>query len=84
MCVITRGIREFMARDWDAVRSAEDIYWADRVMRLGAVEGFRIADELRRQMRAQEATWPDADARQRDLLAHVRLRELLARASSHV
>jgi hypothetical protein len=47
--VITRGIREFVARDWLAVREAKDAYWGERIARLGPGEGFRIADELRRQ-----------------------------------
>lgn len=82
VCVTTWGIREFMARDWDAVRAAKDTYWGDRVARLGAAEGLRIADELRRQARAMDAAWPHAADRRRDLRAHVVLRERLARASS--
>ena len=71
-----------MARDWDAVRAAKDRYWANRITRLGAAEGFRIADQLRQQARARDASWPDAAQRRRDLLAHVRLAELLARAGA--
>ena len=40
--VITRGIREFMARDWEALRELKDRHWADRIQRLGAAEGLRI------------------------------------------
>ena len=64
--VITRGIREFVSRDWGAVREAKDAYWGERVARLGPGEGLRIAEELRRQY----------------LLSHARLAELLHRAGS--
>jgi hypothetical protein len=80
--MITRGIREFVARDWRAVRLAKDAYWAERVARLGAVEGLCIADELRRQAQAQDPSWPRPADRQCDLSAHVRLAELLTRARS--
>ena len=80
--VITSGIREFMARDWRAVREAKDAYWGARVARLGPREGFRIADELRRQAILQDAGWPWPAERREDLLAHVRLSECFHRASS--
>jgi hypothetical protein len=35
--VITRGIREFVARDWRAAREAKDAYWSARIERLGPV-----------------------------------------------
>jgi hypothetical protein len=80
--VITRGIREFVSRDWLAVREAKDAYWGERVARLGPLEGLRIADELRRQALLQDRAWPDPADRREDLLAHVRLAELLQRADS--
>jgi hypothetical protein len=80
--VITRGIREFVARDWRAAREAKDAYWSARIERLGPVEGFRIADELRCQALRQNPAWPDADNRDNDLLTHTRVAALLARASS--
>ena len=80
--MITSGIREFMGRDWRAVRTANDDYWAERVARLGPMEGLRIADELRRQALLQNPAWPDAADRDRDLLAHVRLAGLFTRADS--
>lgn len=78
--MVTRGIREFVARDWSEARQAKDDYWARRIDRLGAAEGFRIADELRRQVLAQDSAWPRADERRRDLLAHAHLAELMKRA----
>jgi hypothetical protein len=79
--VITRGIRELVGRDWAAVRENKDAYWAARIDRLGPIEGIRIADELRRQMRLRNPEWPDARLREDDLLAHVRLAHLFRRAS---
>lgn len=78
--MITRDIRRYMSRDWQAARDAKDEYWASRIGELGPGEGFRIADQLRRQAIRQHPGWPSADDRRRDLAAHVRLSELLRRA----
>jgi hypothetical protein len=78
--VITRGIREFLERDWRAARDSKDTYWADRIARLGPAEGLRIADELRRQAILQDPERPRPSARRLDLLSHVRVAELLRRA----
>jgi len=79
--VITRDLEAFVNRDWDAVRRVKDEYWAERIARLGAIEGFRIADELRRQMLLQNPSWPDPQARREDLAAHTRLSEAFHRAA---
>lgn len=78
--MVTRGIREFVSRDWEAVRESKDAYWADRIARLGPGEAVRIADELRRQMLQCDPHWPDPASRQADLESHVRLAALLRRA----
>ena len=80
--MISSGIRAFMARDWRTARAAKDAYWAERIARNGPLEGLRIADELRKQALLHNPDWPDAAARQRDILAHVRLAELFARVAS--
>ena len=80
--MITRGIREFMARDWKAARENKDSYWGERVGRLGAAEGLRIAEELRLQMRRRDPGWPDREARHGDLHFHVRMTERLRRAGA--
>jgi hypothetical protein len=79
--MITRRIREYVSRDWQAVRDSKDAYWAQRIARLGPIEGLRIADELRRQVLGQKPGWPSAEDRCADLQAHTRLAELLRRAS---
>lgn len=79
--MITRGIREFVSRDWDAVRENKDAYWGERIARLGPFEGLRIADQLRRQAILHQS-WPDADDRQADLVSHMRLAELFRRAGT--
>jgi hypothetical protein len=78
--VITRGIREFMSRDWHAVRERKDRHWADRIEALGAPEGLRIADELRRHVVGLQSGWPSDADRQADLDTHVRVSRLLRRA----
>jgi hypothetical protein len=75
--VITRGIRDFVTRDWDAVREQKDAYWDARIRRMGPLEALRISDELRRYVRWRNPEWPDAAARQADLQAHVRVAALL-------
>jgi hypothetical protein len=80
--MITRGIREFVLRDWDLVRRTKDRYWSDRIQRLGAGEGFRVADELRRQTLAVDPSWPHPDERHADLSTHIRLAQIFSRADS--
>ena len=80
--MITRGLRDYMARDWQGSRSRKDAYGGERIARLGPVEGLRIADELRRQMLLVDPGWPDAAQRQDDLRAHLRVAELLRRAGT--
>jgi hypothetical protein len=78
--VVTRNIRAFVARDWAGVRRSKDEYWRDRIRELGPAEGFRIADELRRQVLRLDPAWPGESERRRDLSAHVRLARRLRRA----
>jgi hypothetical protein len=78
--VITRGIRAFLDRDWDAARAAKDAWWGRRIALLGPAEGLRIADELRRQALLQDPDWPRPSDRLDDLRAHARLSDLLRRA----
>ncbi len=80
--MITRGIREFVSRDWLAVREAKDAYWGERISRLGPVEGLRIGDELRRQALLQNPAWPSAADRRQDVQSHARLSKLFQRADS--
>jgi hypothetical protein len=80
--MVTRDIRAFVSRDWRLARRAKDEYWRDRIVRLGAGEAWRIADDLRRQARLLDPAWPDAADRRRDLLAHVKLGRRLRRAGS--
>ncbi|MGE0394208.1 MAG: hypothetical protein AB7I25_00980 [Vicinamibacterales bacterium] len=80
--VTASGIRDFVNRDWAALRASKDAYWADRIRRLGPSEALRIADELRRQMLQRDSSWPDADARRDDIASHARLSALLRRAGS--
>lgn len=78
--MIAKGIRDYVSRDWRNARDAKDAFWAERIARVGPIEGFRIADELRRQLVGQHPGWPSDEERREDLAAHVRLAELLRRA----
>jgi hypothetical protein len=79
--VITRGIREYVARDWAAARDSKDAYWGARIARLGPLEAFRIAEQLRQQALTRDPAWPGDALRRADLESHVRLSNLLRRAS---
>jgi hypothetical protein len=63
-------------------RHTKDAYWGERIARLGPFEGFRVAEEPRRQALLLNAGWPDAALRQADLASHVRLAALFRRAGS--
>ena len=78
--MITRGIRDFVERDWAAVRQSKDAYWGARIARLGPLEAFRVGEALRQQARLQTPSWPDEASRHEDLCAHVWLAELFRRA----
>ena len=78
--MISRGLRDYLSRDWRAARDGKDAFWAERIARLGPIEGLRIADELRRQVVVQHPGWPSEQERREDFAAHVRLTELLRRA----
>jgi hypothetical protein len=80
--VITRGIRELVGRDWAAARENKEAYWGRRIARLGAAEGLRVADELRRQVLLRDPGWPDAEMRRADVRFHAHLAERLRRAGS--
>jgi hypothetical protein len=78
--MVTRGIREFVSRDWQAARAGKDAYWGERIADLGPMEGFRIAEELRRQMLLVAPGWPNASSRYDDITTHARVAALLHRA----
>ncbi|MGE0592125.1 MAG: hypothetical protein AB7G23_12260 [Vicinamibacterales bacterium] len=80
--MITRGIREFVARDWGAARESKERYWGERIGRLGALEGLRVAEALRHQMLQRAPGWPDAETREADLRFHVSLAERFRRAGA--
>jgi hypothetical protein len=80
--VITSGIRDYVARDWAAVRERKDAYWAERISRLGAAEAFRVTEELRREAQLCNPGWPSAADRHADFEAHVRVAALFQRVDS--
>lgn len=73
------NIRAFVGRDWQRVDESKALYWKERKSGLGPAEGIRVADELRRQVLAQQPDWPSAEERGSDLATHQRVAEMLAR-----
>ena len=80
--MLTDGIRDFMQRDWGAVREAKDEYWRERIARIGPQEGWRITGELRAQVLAMDPEWPSRDQRAADLAHHIALSQRLRHADS--
>jgi hypothetical protein len=80
--VITRGIREFVSRDWQAARDSKIDYWGDRIARLGPLEALRVAEELRQQALLQDPAWPRPPLRRDDVAFHVGLVEKFRRAAA--
>jgi len=70
----------FVTRDWARVAEAKAAFWSERKRQLGAAEGVRISDELRRQVVAMRPGWPDPAARALDLEAHIALSDRMRRA----
>ncbi len=63
--------------DWSELDRSKTDYWRARKKKLGAVEGVRIADELRRQVQALRPDWPSPAERAADLDTHVRIARML-------
>jgi hypothetical protein len=80
--VDARDIRAFVERDWARIADAKDAFWVTRKARMGAVEGLRASDELRRQVLLMRPTWPEAEDRAADLMNHAALSRRLRDASA--
>jgi hypothetical protein len=68
---------EFAHRDRRTLARLKASYWAARKRRLGAGEGLRVAEELRRYVRTLRPDWPSAEDRETDLATHARVAEML-------
>jgi hypothetical protein len=73
------GLREYMARDWAAVRDSKERYWPDE---LSAADRIRLAESLRLSVLAGTPGWPSDESRIDDLDAHVSLVSRIRRAGS--
>ncbi len=70
--------------DWSELERSKADYWHARKKKLGAVEGVRIADELRRQVQALRPDWPSPAERAADLETHVRVARMLRRVPARL
>ena len=73
------GLREYMARDWAAVRDSKERYWAED---LSAADRIRLAESLRLSVLAATPGWPSEESRVDDLDAHVQLAVRIRRAGT--
>jgi hypothetical protein len=79
--VTAQSIREFMARDWDAVARAKREHWADVYQRDGYEAVWAAGQSLREHMRAVDPLWPTSAAREADLADHLRQKQLIDRVA---
>lgn len=75
----SRDIQPDATQDVGELRLAKEREWAERIRQYGPAEGFRIADELRKQKLAEDPDWPSKAEREADLAHHVRMAELFRR-----
>ena len=73
------GLREYMARDWAAVRESKERYWSEH---LSAADRIRLAESLRLSVLAATPEWPSEENRIDDLDAHVHLAGRIRRAGT--
>jgi hypothetical protein len=73
-------LRSYVQRDWALLAELKQAQWLAQ-RRLGPALAMRIADDLRRQVRAARPDWPSDEERAADLEAHIRVGEILRRAS---
>jgi hypothetical protein len=71
------GLREYMARDWAAVRESKERYWSEE---LSAADRIRLADSLRLAVLVSTPDWPSEEDRIDDLHAHEHLTGRIRRA----
>lgn len=77
-----RDIQAFVERDWALVSAFKEAYWLEQKRLLGPAEGLRIADGLRRHAMSVRPEFPTPEDRAADFACHVRVREMLQRASA--
>ena len=73
------GLREYMARDWAAVRRSKERYWSEE---LSAADRIRLADSLRLAVLVATPDWPSEEDRIDDLDAHEQLAGRIRRAGT--
>ncbi len=74
-----KQLRDYLDRDWARVRAAKEQFWAGDTRARGPMAGLTIGAALWAHARAVDPTWPDAEARGRDLEHHVALSRKLDR-----
>jgi hypothetical protein len=73
------AFRAFLDRDWSAAIRSEERYLRYCKRKYGVAVAFRLADELRQQVRAARPDWPSAEEREEDLATHLRVIDVIRR-----
>lgn len=78
MVLETKGLRDFVQRNWAATERADRLARARRTVD----EKVRLGIEMYESMRRTLPDWPTETQRREDLEAHIRLRHLLDKATN--
>jgi hypothetical protein len=81
--VRVEDVRAFTRRDWHALAAAKDAAWLEHRRAEGIPGTIRVAEQMRRYVRALRPEWPTDDERGEDLATHVRVSEALRRVGRH-
>jgi hypothetical protein len=80
--VRSKDLVEYALRDRSALASLKAQHWGARKRRLGAWEGLRAAEELRRHVAMLRPDWPSGEDRALDASTHARVGEMLRRVAA--
>ena len=75
------AIRSFARRDWAALAHSKTSYWAGRYRDEGSGPAWTAANDLLFDMRRARPDYPSRAERDRDLTAHLRLRQRMDRVA---
>jgi hypothetical protein len=76
---LLRAYAAYAGRDWSGAARDKALYWRDFKREHGPAGGLRVADALRRQVRAARPDWPSERERREDMEMHLRLIEVFRR-----
>ena len=74
-------LRAYCTRDWRLIERSKSDYWLEQKASATPSALFALASDLLQYARSARPDWPNAAEREADLISHIRLAEMLQRAS---